>query len=190
MDNNTNFFKKPTGRSLAVNQEITPTVGKRNPLLSKSCEDLLNYRILQEEYSSRLYLSMSLWLNNTGYKNAGSLWKKYSEEEQNHADWAKTYLLSMGVQPTTPALDAPGDTYEGLPQIIRLSFAHEIAVTKQCKELADAAVGEKDHMLYTLAHKYLSEQIEEHDKMQNLLDQLTAFGEDKIALRLLDNSLA
>jgi ferritin len=44
-------------------------------------------------------------------------------------------------------------------------------------------------MLYTLTHKYLSEQVEEHSKMQDLVDQLETFGEDKIALRLLDDSL-
>jgi ferritin len=162
---------------------------KRNPLLSQDCQDMLNYRIEQEEFSSRLYLSMSLWLNDNGYKNSAALWKKYSDEEMSHADWSRTYLLSMGVQPITPALKAPGDSYIGLPDIIRKSFDHEVEVTKQCKALADKAFSGGDHMLYTLTHKYLAEQVEEHDKMQNHIDQLVAFGEDKIALRLFDEAL-
>lgn len=182
------FYK--TRELVKVNSQISNRkVSKHNPLLSEACLDLLNYRIEQEEYSSRLYLSMSLWLNDNGYKNAASLWKKYSEEEQTHADWAKTYLLSMGVQPHTCALEAPGDDYVGFPDIIRLSFDHELEITNQCKDLADTAVIAKDHMLYTLTHKYLAEQVEEHSKMQDLVDQLETFGEDKIALRLLDNSL-
>ena len=162
---------------------------QRNILLSDACITLLNYRIEQEEFSSRLYLSMSMWLNDNGYVHSAALWKKYSEEEQSHANWAKDYLLAMGVQPSTPALAAPGDAYAGLPEIIRKSYQHEVEVTLQCKTLADKAMSGGDHMLYTLAEKYLAEQIEEHDKMQNLIDQLKAFGEDKIALRLLDNAL-
>jgi ferritin len=46
-----------------------------------------------------------------------------------------------------------------------------------------------DHMLYELALKFLKEQVEEHNKMQNWKDQLKAFGEDKIAMRLLDHEM-
>ena len=46
-----------------------------------------------------------------------------------------------------------------------------------------------DHMLYTLTSHYLKEQVEEHDKTQTWMDKLTAFGTDKIALRLLDNEM-
>lgn len=190
-----NFLKRETPeRKLKV---VTDSIGassstfptQRNILLSDACITLLNYRIEQEEFSSRLYLSMSMWLNDNGYKHSAALWKKYSDEEQSHADWAKDYLLAMGIQPATPALAAPGDTYASLPEIIRKSYKHEVEVTMQCKALADKAMAGGDHMLYTLAEKYLTEQIEEHDKMQNLIDQLEAFGEDKIALRLLDNAL-
>ena len=76
----------------------------KSPLISDKTIELLNYRIEQEDYSSRLYLSMSLWLENAGYASA-KLWKKYSSEEANHADWARTYLLSLGIQPKTGALE-------------------------------------------------------------------------------------
>ena len=40
---------------------------------------LLNYRINQEEYSSRIYYAMSVWLDNAGYTSAAQLWKAYSD---------------------------------------------------------------------------------------------------------------
>jgi ferritin len=46
-----------------------------------------------------------------------------------------------------------------------------------------------DHMLYELALKFLKEQVEEHSKMQNWVDQLNSFGTDKIAMRLLDHEM-
>jgi len=195
----TNFFAKDgtAPRKLkqvtvatSTSSQSKPSSGRHNPLLSEECLQLLNYRIQQEDYSSRMYLSMSLWLNNKGYVHSAALWKTYSEEERTHADWSRTYLLSMGVQPDTPELEAPGNDYAGLPDIIRKSFAHEIEITEQIKDLATTAMMSGDHMLYTLTAHYLKEQVEEHDKTQNLVDQLEAFGEDKIALRLLDNSFA
>ena len=163
--------------------------GKRNPLLSDDCINTLQYRIQQEEQSSRIYLSMSLWLNNVGYTGAASLWMKYSKEEMTHADWSRDYLLAMGVVPNTPLLNAEPNTYQGISQIIEQSYNHEIDITKQCKELADKAFKTGDHMLYTLASKYLKEQIEENDKLQTWMDKLKTFGIDKIALRLLDNEM-
>lgn len=167
-----------------------PVKKGRNPLLSEESEKLLNYRIQQEDFSSRLYLAMSLCLNNEGYTGAAKLWKKYSDEERAHADWSRTYLLSMGVTPDTPALTKPKTEYPGcLVEIIKDSFDHEIEVTKQIKVLASDALKKGDHMLYELSLQYLKEQVEEHDKTQTWVDKLMSFGTDPIALRLLDNEM-
>ena len=167
-----------------------PAVGK-NPLIDDSCITYLNYRIQQEEYSSRVYLSMSMWLTNNGYLNAGKIWKKYSDEERKHADMAREYLLNMGVQPATPPLEQPMENYKGgFPDIIRKTHQHEIDITLQIKNLADHALKDGSHMLYELALQYMKEQNEEMGKTQDLVDQLETFGEDKIALRLFDHDLS
>lgn len=160
-----------------------------NPLITTRVVDILNMRIEQEEYSSRMYLAMSMWLNNEGYTGAASLWKKYSDEEINHANWAKDHLLSYGVQPSTPALKEPKQSFTSLCDIIKDSYAHEIDVTRQCTELGKKVMSEGDLVAFELSMKYLHEQREEMDKMQTWMDKLKTFGEDKIALRLLDNEM-
>jgi ferritin len=167
-----------------------PPITSKNPLLSDHCVGYLNYRVQQEEYSARIYLSMALWLSNEGYLGAGKLWRNYSDEEMKHADIARNYLLAMGVQPITAKLESPSQTFTGLPDIIKKSYDHEIQVTTQIKDMATEALKKSDHMLYELCLGYLKEQVEEHDKMQNWLDRLSAFGTDKVALRLLDNEMA
>lgn len=184
MESNTRILKKPDATI-----EKQPAVKDKNILISDSAIAILNYRIQQEELSSRIYKAMSMWLNNSGYIGAAKLWAKYSDEEFTHADWAREYLLAMGVQPTTPKLDAPTQNFTGLPEIIRLSYDHEIVITKQCKQFASDAFKEGDHMLYQLALKYVKEQLEEHEKMQNWVDRLVAFGEDKLAMRFLDQEM-
>ena len=175
--------------SKGASKEI-PSTKTSNPLIDNSCTSYLNYRVQQEEYSARIYMAMSMWLNNKGYVNAAAVWRKYSDEEMKHADIARTYLLSFGIQPVTPRLDQPKQNFAGLPEIIKLSFDHEVEVSKQIKEMANHALADGDHMLYELSLAYLKEQVEEHNKMQNWVDQLEAFGTDKIALRLLDHEMA
>ena len=88
-----------------------PSTKTKNPLIDNSCASHLNYRIQQEEYSARIYMSMSMWLNNMGYIGAAALWRKYSDEEMKHADIARTYLLSFGIQPVTPRFDQPKQNF-------------------------------------------------------------------------------
>lgn len=180
---------RPSSESETTETITKPTTKNKNVLLSDECLDYLNYRVQQEEYSGRIYLSMSLWLDNNGYVNGAKLWRKYSDEEMKHADIAREYLLAMGVQPATPELEQPEQNFTGLPQIIKDSYQHEIDVTNQIKELSSHALSKGDHMLYQLGLGYLKEQVEEHAKMQNWMDQLIAFGEDKIAMRLLDHEI-
>lgn len=161
-----------------------------NPMIDEHCIKNLQFRIQQEEESSRLYLAMSSWLNNEGYTGAAQLWKKYADEEMTHANWAREYLLAMGVTPATPVLAVQPISFDGLPAIIYASYDHEIVVTKQIKAMATAALKEGDHMLYELCLRYLKEQVEEHDKTQTWVDKLNTFGDDKLALRMLDDEMA
>jgi ferritin len=177
-------FKLKTEEVTAKPIEQTSTVN--NPFASKECIDILNLRILNEEQSSRLYQSMSLWLNDNGFKGAAKKWLSDSKDEMEHAQWAKDFLLDMGVQPKLPALQEPAQTFQGLPDIIRKSYDHEILITTQCNDLAKHAMQYGNHLLYQLAIKYLQEQQEELGKLQDALDMLSAFGETKDVLFMLD----
>ena len=158
-------------------------------LISEKIIKYLNYRISQEEISSRLYEQMSLWLNNEGYMNAAKLWKRYADEELTHAGWAKEYLLSLGVMPELISLPKPVINVSSLVDIINSSYDHEVMVTEQCKELAKLA-SEEDYLLMPLALKYVHEQVEELEKMQTFKDMLATFGTSKESLFLLDKELA
>ena len=173
-----------------INQLKDTTKKSNNPFASESVVKILNYRIEQEEMSSRLYEAMSLWLNDNGFMGAAKRWKQDSEDELKHAQWAKDYLLDMGVQPTLNTIPKPEQSFTSFPEIIRKSYDHEIIVTQQCNDLAKEAMKNGDHLLYQLANKFLVEQQEELGRLRTTLDKIKAFGEDKIALRLLDNELA
>ncbi len=160
-----------------------------NRLISKQVIELLTYRIQQEEESSRLYEQMSLFLNDRGYTNFSKLYKKYANEELNHAQWAKDYILSFGELPQLEDLDKQEISYKSLPDILRATLEHEIVIAEQCKALAAKAFELQDFMLFSLAQKYNYEQIEEIEKAQSFVDKLETFGESKEVLLLLEHNL-
>ena len=157
--------------------------------ISKKIENLINFRIVEEEKSSRLYLAMSQWLDYNGFSGAAKLWKKYSDEEHKHSEWAYEYLQDLDILPVVPALEKPKCTFSSLPEICKMSYEHEIKVTEQCNALAKAAQAEGDYMTVELAQRYLKEQVEEIGKTTYWLDRLEAFGDNPQLLRELDEEM-
>lgn len=153
----------------------------RNNLLDKKVVEALNYRIEQEEISARIYELISLWFNNLGYKNLAALYKKYADEEMNHAGFSKSYLLDYGYTPELRTLSAPDMSYSSCKEVFQLTLDHELEVTRQCTELASLALKEGNHVLYALASRYCAEQQEEIGKVVNLLD-IEALTSDKLIL--------
>lgn len=133
---------------------------------------LLEYRIQQEELSSRIYEQMSLWLNDKGFLNLSKVYKNYASEELKHADWAKDFLLNYGLTPNLKSLPAPELELESLQDVFQQTLDHELEVTKQCEEMASVALKVNNHGLYALASKYCAEQVEEVGKAITNLDVL------------------
>ena len=158
-------------------------------MIKKEGIELLQYRVQQEQLSSRIYEQMSLWLDNNGYTGATKLYEKYSSEELGHASMAKEYLLSYGITPELRKLDAISTDYKSLCDIIELTYEHETEITRQCEELATKALAMGDHGLYALASQFCKEQTEEMGKAQTLKDFVRTFGESKESMALLDERL-
>jgi ferritin len=164
-------------------------------LISDRLIDLLNFRIEQEEFSSRLYKRIGICMGYHGYIGAEKLFKKYSNDELLHAEWAYTYLLSLDINPIVPALQMPLQEHDSLPDAIQAAFDHEVLITNQCEELAKACFEESSFMTLALAQKYLTEQVEEIEKTTTLLDILETLKDEdgtlcKISLKLFDNQLS
>ena len=121
---------KSTKNKSTKNKPTKNNVNKKehSPLISKKTIDLLQYRIQEEEMSVRIYLSMAMWLENEGYVNASKLWKKYSAEENTHADWAREYLLSFGVLPDTPELKKV-NIFDGVMALSSFSLTADIVTS-------------------------------------------------------------
>lgn len=160
-----------------------------NGMIPDKVVELLQYRINQEELSSRMYLAMSEWLDYHGYFGAAKLWAKYSQEELTHARWAYAHLADHDILPIVDPLKDVKTDFESLIEIIYDSFKHEIDIANQCKKLVDVCMAEKDYITVNLAYKYANEQTEELGKLQKWIDRLATFGTAPTELRLLDEEM-
>jgi len=150
---------------------------------------LLNFRIQQEEESSRIYEQFALWLDNKGFKNFAALYYKYAHEELTHAKFAKDHLLAFGIEPQLTKLPAPDLEFDSLKEILYLTLEHEQEITRQCNELAGIAMQLNDFPTMTLGMKYCAEQIEELDKAQTFVDQIETFGDSKEVMITLEHNV-
>jgi len=157
--------------------------------LNKKIVDLLNYRIQQEEHSSRIYEQFALWLDDKGFKNFAALYYKYAHEELAHAKFAKDHLLAFGVQPELTKLPAPDMQFDSLKEILNLTLEHEQEITKQCNGLTKTAAALDDFPTMTLGMKYCAEQVEELDKAQTFVDMIETFGDSKEAMLTLEHNV-
>ena len=104
-------------------------------MLDQKVIDIVNYRIAQEQISSKIYECMSLWLNNIGLKNFAALYDKYSHEELKHADWSKDFLLSYAIVPKLKTIPEQQCDFESLQDILEITLSHEQEISRQCAEL-------------------------------------------------------
>jgi ferritin len=158
-------------------------------VISDKIIKLLQERIQHEEANSKAYTAMSNWLNLNGYIGASKLWKSYSDDELAHKGWAVQYLLDLNILPIEPSEEQPQVNFKGLPNIIALSMQREMKTTEEVKELGKQCLTDNDLMTFGLAQRYIAEQVEEIQKIQTWVDRLLAFGDDKVALRLLDDEM-
>lgn len=139
-------------------------------LLSEEAVKALEQRILSEEFSARLYEDIHLWFEDKGYNNLAKLYKEYSDEEWEHAGWSKKFLLSYGYKPCLKQIPSPESEYESCDDILEVTLEHELDVQRECEIMAKEALKRGEMALYTLALKYVQEQIDEADKAISLLD--------------------
>ena len=149
----------------------------------------INYRINQEEISSRLYKSMSVFLDNQGYIGAAKLFSKYSKEELAHAEFSYDYLSSLNILPNLRAIPVPTQDFKSLENVVKLTLKHESEITIQCNNFAKVCLEKGDMITFALAQKYCNEQIEEMDKTNKWMDRIIKFGTSDVAMRLLDQEM-
>jgi ferritin len=149
----------------------------------------LNEHIKEELNAEHHYLATAAYLDGLSLEGM-SAWMRAQAREEHDARHADLRLRP----PPGRAGGAQGGGRP--PKRLRLpldAFRHalegEQKVTAQINELYELATSRKDHATRVMLEWFITEQVEEEDTMQTIVDQLEMAGSDSAALLMLDQRL-
>jgi len=159
-------------------------------MLNESLFKALNDQMNVEMDSAYLYLAMSAYAEDAGFKGVANWLYMQMREETAHAINMYQYILDRGSKPVLKTLAAPEPAYAGLKDVFEKTLAHEKMVSKRLNDIATLAMKENDHAAYQFIMWYVNEQVEEEASACDILVKLEMIGENKGLQLAMDKELA
>ena len=158
-------------------------------MINNNINEILNEQINKEFYSGYLYLSMSAHLIELGLHGFSSWTKHQAKEEVEHGLKIFDYLINSNSFVTLKQIKTPEFEFHGITSIFNIIYEHEQCITNSIMKIAEKAEEENDRATLNFIEWFISEQLEEEEAIRNILKRLELFGDDKIALYLMDKEL-
>ncbi len=159
-------------------------------MISKKMEQQLNEQMKNEFYSAYFYLAMASWLAGKNLNGFANWFSVQVQEERDHALMIRDYLLRVGAKPDFMAIDAPKANFESAMDICKKTLAHEQLVTSLIYKLMDTAQEEHDYKTIQFLQWFVSEQAEEEENAQGLIERLKIAGNSEAGILYLDAEMA
>jgi ferritin len=159
-------------------------------MLSEKMTAALNEQVNREMYSAYLYMAMSSYSNSIGLKGFANWFMVQYHEEMFHAMKLYEYIHSQSGAVALKAIDEPPAAFEGPLDMMTKTLAHEQMVTRSINDLMDIAISEKDHATRIFLQWYVTEQVEEEENDNDIIDQLKLIKDNPQGLMMLDRELA
>ena len=158
-------------------------------MISKKVEKAINEQIKKEEYSSRLYLAMASWCHTNGFPGAAAFLYTHADEERMHQLKFVHYLNDRGGHAVLQDIEQPPFKFDSLLKMFQEIKKHEEFITASINELYHVSVTEKDYTTANFLQWFITEQHEEENLFNGILDQMALAGNEKSGLFLIDKEL-
>ena len=126
----------------------------------------------QELGAAHAYLALAAWCDAQNFKGFARYFSKQAEEERQHAQRFMQHLLDRGVLPVLKSLDAPTSDFSSLLDVARRAKGMEQTNTTGINACYAAALREQDYPAQVLLHWFISEQVEEEDWADEMVDRI------------------
>lgn len=141
-------------------------------MLKEKVVKALNEQIALERGASRTYLSLAIWADMEGYSGAASFWYKQTAEENEHMMKIIRFMIEAGAQPVLGDTDEPNPEVTSFKEMFEFGIAAEKRVTRSVHEKTELAMAEKDFATFNFLQWFVTEQVEEENTMQTILDKI------------------
>jgi ferritin len=152
--------------------------------------EALNAQIRDEFYASHLYLAMSAWFSDRNLPGFAHWFRVQSEEEHTHAMRLFDFVLRRRGTPRLLEIPAAKHDFATPAAAVAEAFAHEQGVTASIHALHSLAAGAADRATVVEMDWFVTEQVEEEDAAESLLQRVSMAGESAPALLILDAQLS
>lgn len=158
-------------------------------MLSKKLENAINKQINAELWSAYLYLSMSSHFTHEGLSGVANWFTLQFHEEQEHAMKFMEYMAARGSKVELQPIEKVDTSWSTLKEAFEETLAHEKVVTGLINDLVTLAREEKDYATENMLQWFVSEQVEEEESVQEILDALELIGDKGHAIYMFDKEL-
>ena len=159
-------------------------------MLSKTIEDAINAQVNAELWSAYLYLSMAHNFEADGKSGIANWFKVQFKEEQAHAEIFMNYINQRGGRVWLKPIDAVETEWATPLDAFKATLEHERKVTAMINNLYALAEAEHDYATREMLNWFISEQVEEEESAQQLIDKFSLIGNDGMGIYMLDQELA
>lgn len=149
-----------------------------NPELAKA----INTQIANEFGASMQYLSIAGHFQIQKLMLLSKMFFEQAEEEKTHAMKFVHYILDTQGELQIPAIGAPKAKFASAEEAVKAALAWEQEVTGQIKNLMDLAVSQNDYLAQNFLQWFVDEQLEEVNKMDQLLSVIQRAGEKNLLM--------
>ena len=149
-------------------------------MISEKLQNAINGQIVEEIYSSNLYLSMAFYFDKEGFNGFATWMKKQSMEEMQHAYAMADYVIKRGGTAVVGQINAVPQSWESPLAAFEAAYAHECHISALIDALVDLSIEEKDKATQDFFWSFVREQVEEEATASSIVDRLKKMGANAI----------
>ena len=158
-------------------------------MLNKEMERALNAQVNAEMYSAYLYLSMSAYFQSKSLGGFASWMRVQAQEEMVHAMKLYDFINERGGRVILELIEAPPTEWGSPLGTMEAVYEHEQKVTGLINELVELALEKHDHATNIFLQWFVSEQVEEEDSANDVVEKIKLMGDARGGLFMLDREL-
>jgi ferritin len=137
-----------------------------------------NRQIGNEILASLQYVGIASWLAVQNLPELARTFYEQGDEERGHAMKFVKFVVDVGGALRLPAVPAPKCDFKSAEECVSYSLVAEKEVTRQINDLVKLARGEGNTLALRFLDYFVTEQLEEVNKMTALLALLQRAGAD------------
>lgn len=159
-------------------------------MINPKIQDAINAQINAELWSAYLYLSMAMHFESESLDGIANWFRVQFKEEQDHAEILINYLNERGGRVLLQPIAEVPTEWKSTKEAFEETLKHEQVVTSLIHKLYALAEEEKDYATRIMLDWFVSEQVEEEDSAQRLIDRLAMISESCAGIYAFDRELA